>query len=122
MKEFDKKITQNARNLRQRETAVEKLLWSRLRGRQFNNLKFKRQFAIKFQYDGRDRVLFADFFCHDQKLIIELDGSSHETKREQDILRDEVCENMGYQVLRFKNNEVSENIDKVLEEIAETVC
>lgn len=105
------KIIEAARNLRKGQTQAERVLWEILRGSQFKNFKFRRQHPI-----GR---FIADFFCYDAKLVIELDGSAHnsEEQKEYDLLRSNFINQQGFKVLRFKNNDVIFNTGKVLREI-----
>ncbi len=103
-----KKLTRTARKLRRDMTEAEKLLWSHLRGSQIEGQKFVRQFPI-----GRAVV---DFACRSAKLAIELDGGQH-SENEADEARTQLIEAHGYQVIRFWNNEVFENMDGVLESI-----
>ena len=107
--------TNLARELRKRQTPQEKLLWKRLRNRRLLNLKFNRQFVIR--YDEHS-IFIVDFYCHEKKLIIELDGGYHIKTRRQDQLRDQILSSMGYQVLRIKNEELS-MLPNVLRKIEE---
>ena len=88
----------NARRLRRGQTLAEDKLWAIVRGRRLNGFKFRRQVPI-------DRY-FADFVCWDAKLIVELDGPSHEDRELHDLVRTEVLEQCGYRVLRFDNEVV----------------
>jgi very-short-patch-repair endonuclease len=100
------------RALRKPGTPAERSLWLRLRNRQLNGLKFRRQHsAVPY---------FGDFFSFEARLVIELDGSQHgeERERQADELRTKYLESQGYRVLRFLNEEVLNNIDGVLETIA----
>lgn len=92
-------------------TPFEEKLWIYLRGRRFNNLKFRRQVAI-----GNYIV---DFVCKDEKLIIELDGSGHleNTQEKHDNIRDKYLKDLGYKIIRIYNNEIENNIEGVLEYI-----
>jgi very-short-patch-repair endonuclease len=101
-----------ARKLRRNQTDAERLLWSRLRNRQIAGLKFKRQVAI-------DRYV-VDFCWSDARLIGELDGGQHATRTAEDAGRTKALEAMGYLVLRFWNNDVTQNLEGVLEEILST--
>lgn len=101
------KQVKRARALRRSSTDAENLLWSRLRNRQFHNLKFRRQVPL-----GRYIV---DFYCHELRLVIEADGGQH--SEEVDRLRTEWLESEGYRVTRFWNHEVMDNIDGVLVEL-----
>src|SRR6478752_3649926 len=88
----------NARRLRRGQTMAEEKLWAIVRGRHLDGFKFRRQVPI-------DRY-FADFACWDAKLIVELDGPSHEDRFLYDEARTEVLERCGYRVLRFDNERV----------------
>ena len=92
-------------------TDAEKLLWSKIRGKQLNGLQFYRQKII-----GN---YIADFYCLKAKLAIEIDGGQHYSAegREKDRLRDESMTRAGIKVLRFSDREVLENFDSVLEKL-----
>jgi very-short-patch-repair endonuclease len=98
-----------ARHLRRNQTDAERLLWFRLRDRRLGGWKFRRQFPI-------DRFV-VDFFCADAHLIIEPDGGQYGVRTEADAQRTKILEAMGYLVRRYWNNEVTQNLDGVLEEI-----
>ena len=101
--------TQNARTLRKQATEAEKFLWSKLRGRQIEGWKFRRQQPIG--------SFVADFVCLERKLVIELDGGQHAEQKWRDRQRDTWMEEEGFEVLRFWNNELFENLVGVLETI-----
>jgi very-short-patch-repair endonuclease len=84
-------VEERAKELRGAMTRAEVILWQRLRGRQMRGLKFRRQEPL-----GN---FIADFFCAPAKLVIELDGGSHEGRAEQDALRDAILRAEGYTVL-----------------------
>ncbi|MEE9433596.1 MAG: DUF559 domain-containing protein [Sphingorhabdus sp.] len=107
-----KRLTPIARKLRQQQTEAEKLLWSRLRKRQLENAKFRRQMPI-------DNFV-ADFCCPKAKLIIELDGSQHSESPSNDE-RTRKLGDAGYIVLRYWNSEVFENLEGVLEGIRQAL-
>ena len=91
-------------------TDSEIALWMYLR-KGINGLKFRRQHPIG--------VYIADFYCHKAKLIVEIDGSVHnkEEVKIQDKIREEDIKQLGYEIIRFTNNEVHQSIDKVLDMI-----
>jgi very-short-patch-repair endonuclease len=99
--------------LRRNETEAEKRLWDELRGRRLVGAKFVRQYKI-------DNFI-ADFACRSARLAIELDGGQH-SQNQRDAGRTRVIEAFGYRVIRFWNNEVFENIDGVLQEIAQELA
>ena len=96
------------RKLRQKQTNAEELLWECLRRRRLGGLKFRRQHPI-----GR---YIADFYCPEAHLAIELDGSIHSFKdrKDYDNVRQEMIETRGIQVVRFKNQEIEQDIEGVL--------
>ena len=103
-------MTERARELRKRQTGPELKLWNAIRNRQLAGLKFRRQHAIG--------SYVVDFYCAAKKLVIELDGDSHnETNSESD--RDRQCwlEQNGIRVLRFENDDVLKDLDGVLDAI-----
>jgi len=102
-----------ARDLRNNPTEAEKLLWNKLKSKQLNDHKFRRQEPL-----GN---YIADFICLQKKLIIELDGGQHALNEDYDRVRTEFFEGYGYRVLRFWNNEVMENLDGVLHIIADAL-
>ncbi len=105
------KLYQYGRELRQSSTNTEKILWDCLRNRKFEGLKFRRQHPI-------DKYI-VDFYCHERKLVIELDGSSHDDNAtaQYDIARSHDLLGLDIRVIRFKNSEVENNIEFVLAEI-----
>jgi very-short-patch-repair endonuclease len=104
-----------ARELRQRQTEAEKMLWSRLRDRRLKGVKFRRQQPI-----GKYIVDFASF---KNRIIVEIDGGQHNERAiaEKDDERTVLLKGEGYHVLRFWNNEILKNVDGVLEVIRETL-
>jgi len=101
------------RELRRRQSDAEEKLWMNLRNRQLGGLKFRRQQSLG------DYIV--DFVSFDVKLIIEVDGGQHNelATTEKDKQRTKWLEGKGYQVIRFWNNDVLENVDGVLIRIKE---
>ena len=101
-----------ARTLRREATAAENILWQHLRNRQLNGAKFSRQVPID--------PYIADFACRSAKLVIEIDGVSHETpeQREHDAKRSGFLAAQGYRVMRYCNEEIFGDVGPVLEAIA----
>lgn len=100
-----------ARAMRRSGTDAEALLWQNLRNRNMSGFKFRRQHPV-------DKYI-ADFYCHEAKLIIEVDGKVHEDyeQKEYDAGRTYELEQLGITVLRFKNSEVENSIEEVLDQI-----
>ncbi|MEE8434370.1 MAG: endonuclease domain-containing protein, partial [bacterium] len=83
------------------------------KGKKLHGIKFRRQHPL-------DRFI-VDFFAPENRLIIEIDGPIHNNSREEDLARQSHLEQMGYRFIRFTNDEVIQNIVKVLGEISESV-
>jgi very-short-patch-repair endonuclease len=101
-----KGIVENARNLRKRLTRAEMIMWSVLRKRQQNGMRFRRQHPVGYY--------IADFYCVDYKLVIEIDGGSHIGKEEYDERRSQFITDHGLTILRFTNEQVLNNLNEVL--------
>lgn len=99
--------TEKARILRKNMTKQERILWTFLRKKNINNLKFRRQYPI-----GNYIV---DFICNEKKLIIEIDGGQHNENKNitYDQERTKYLESKGYKVIRFWNNDIDNNIEEV---------
>jgi len=97
---------ERARSLRRATTPAESKLWSKLRNRQLGGFKFTRQEPIGPYY--------VDFVCRERRLIVELDGGQH-AESDADQGRDSDLCALGYRVIRIWNNEVTENINGVLQ-------
>ena len=105
--------TKLQRNLRNAPTDAESKLWQRLRHRQLEGYKFRRQHPFG--------DFIVDFACLEHKVVVELDGSQHADRVECDSKRTLFLEYAGMIVLRFWNNEVFGNIEGVLEIILRTL-
>ncbi len=104
-------IFKNAKQLRDNATKHEKLLWEHLSGNKILGLRFKRQHPVA-RY-------IADFYCHKLKLVIEIDGQSHDLDQQKayDQIRTEEMEGLGITVVRFTNEEVEKEMSKVIQSI-----
>jgi len=110
-------IIETARALRRKSTKGESVLWQELRNRKLKGAKFHRQYALKFIIDGCKRFFVADFYCAEHKLVIEIDGKIHERQHDYDEMRTFIMNTMGIKVIRFKNEEVENNLEDVLSQI-----
>jgi very-short-patch-repair endonuclease len=113
MKQSTRVIRDRARQLRRNQTDAERKLWARLRSRGLCGIKFRRQYPIS--------LFITDFCCFEQHLVVELDGGQHAEQTEADQRRSDLLTRHGYRVLRFWDNEVMQNIDGVLQRIAEAL-
>ena len=110
--EFKPRDTERARELRRTAKPVERLLWRYLSRSQLG-AKFSRQMPVG--------PFFADFLCRQHKLIVELDGYSHDIQPERDVMRDAYLRRAGYRVLRFSNEDVSHATEAVVTVIREAL-
>ena len=103
------------KELRKNSTESEKKLWQHLRNRQFEGIKFYRQYGIG--------SYIADFYFPSIKLVIELDGSGHFTPEglEYDKIREEFMKSIDIKTIRFNNNDVLTNVEGVLEIIRKEI-
>jgi very-short-patch-repair endonuclease len=98
--------TARARSLRRRMTDAERRLWSKLRLRQIEGFRFRRQAPVG--------PYIVDFICLETKLIIEVDGGQHAAEKDKDDERTAWLEAEGYRVVRFWNNDVLSNTEGVV--------
>lgn len=110
-------IKTTSRNLRKKQTNAENIFWQLIRNRKFEGKKFYRQFPIKFKIDFTEKFFIADFYCHECKIVVEIDGKIHDNQKEYDQFRTEIIEQFGIKVVRFTNNDVENNIENVLSEL-----
>jgi very-short-patch-repair endonuclease len=98
------------KKLRKKATYAEKILWKQLKAKQFG-IKFRRQYNIGYY--------IVDFYCHERKLIIELDGSIHGEKEQmlKDMQRQKYLENKKYTVVRYTNEQIKYDLEGVLQDI-----
>ncbi|RFS36119.1 endonuclease domain-containing protein [Acinetobacter sp. SWAC5] len=108
---LDPQLLMFAKSMRHTATDAEQLMWQLLRAKRFMNLKFRRQHVIK--------PYIVDFYCHEIGLVIELDGSQHNTEdgKEYDAERTKFLEALGLTVVRYWNHDVLERTDVVLEHL-----
>jgi very-short-patch-repair endonuclease len=106
--------TENARALRSDMTFAERKLWHAIRARQILGRRFRRQHPIG--------PYIADFACIERSLVVELDGGQHQDQLARDERRTAFLQLQGWQVLRFWNNDVLNNLDGVLAKIADALA
>jgi len=109
-----KLIFERAKKLRNNVTNEEMILWGMLKDK-FPTVKFRRQHPIS--------NYIADFYCHSQKLIIEIDGSIHDIEevKMNDAQRQKDLENLGLRIIRFTNKEIRNNMNTVLQSIEKNI-
>jgi len=98
-----------AQFLRRNLTEAERLLWHQLRDRRVGGVRFRRQYRLG--------AYVVDFVCLQVRLVIEVDGPSHEFTLEADQRRTEWLENQGFRVIRFTNDQVMKNLSGTIQMI-----
>jgi very-short-patch-repair endonuclease len=98
-----------SRDLRQRSTFTEKIVWNMLRNRRMFGYRFKRQVV----FDG----FILDFFCNELRLAIEIDGPIHENQKEYDALRQFIIEQEDVRFIRVTTREIEESPEKLTKAI-----
>ncbi len=108
-------IFEKAKLLRQHLTKTEASLWDELRNRKLG-VKFRRQHPISFY--------IVDFYCHEKRLVIEVDGNYHLNSSQQndDQVREDELQNLGLRIVRFTDEQVLKQIEKVIEEIKSEIA
>jgi very-short-patch-repair endonuclease len=99
--------------MRKAPTGAEAKLWQAIRKGQIRGVQFRRQHAIE--------RFIPDFCCLEIRLIIEVDGPIHQYTQEEDQIRQAYLESIGYEVLRFSNLDVFNNLRAVLDVIDASV-
>jgi very-short-patch-repair endonuclease len=105
------KQLEGAKELRRAMTPAEKILWKRVKANKLNGLHFRRQQIV--------HGYFADFYCHQHELIVELDGGIHEFQQEYDADREAYLIALGFRIIRFSNEEIERDLKGVLQKIVE---
>ena len=108
-----KEIIRRAKSLRWRQTPCEERLWKILRKGNLNGLKFRRQHPLSYYV--------VDFYCHELRLVIEVDGDIHEKPeiKEYDAKREKAIRELGLTMMRFSNEDVYFNSGWIVLKILE---
>ena len=111
----DPLIFQKAKELRNKLTPAEQTLWLRLK-EQFPEYKFRRQHPIS--------IYIVDFYCHKLKLVIEVDGSIHDSTEAKlnDEKRQGDLENLNLTVIRFTNEQIRSEVENVINRISSVIA
>ena len=106
------RMVEVARTFRKEATASEAVLWRALRGRQLAGRKFRRQQPIG--------PFVVDFFCAEERLIVEVDGAIHDTQQEADAYRQSLIESLGLRFVRLPAVMVETDLDTALQRITQS--
>jgi len=110
----DHRLIAYARDNRKAMTEPETRMWLELRAERFEAIKFRRQKVI-----GR---FIVDFAANDPKLVIEIDGNTHDNDDARDVARTRFLESEGYRVVRYSNSDVMKNLEGVLMHLAAVIA
>jgi very-short-patch-repair endonuclease len=88
-----------------------------LRRKKICGKKFLRQYPFFHDISGKETFFAGDFYCHEEKLIVELDGKYHKYRLKEDEERTKILNSLGLKVIRFNNKEITNNLGYVLSEI-----
>lgn len=105
--------TSFARRLRRNQTPQEDILWQILRNKGLRGLKFRRQVPL-----GSYTV---DFLCYQHRLIIEVDGTSHDLRNDYDESREHHLQTVGFRILRFTNGQIEHDLSSVIARILRAI-
>ena len=111
--EYNGKLKERAKDMRQTGNLAETLIWDRLKNKKLCEATFCRQKVIG--------SYIADFCCETKKIVIEIDGSSHDAKIEYDNERDKYLEAAGFEVIRISADDVLNNMIGVVRRLEEVV-
>ncbi len=106
--QYKKSNKQLASNLRNKSTLSEVLLWQKLKAKHL---------GYRFIRQKRIGNYIVDFYCKDLKLVIEIDGLSHDEKTKEDEIRQNEIEKLGIRFLRFSDGDVKRNMNDVIRTI-----
>lgn len=108
--------------LRKNSTKAERKFWDKVRNKKFFGQKFYRQYPIFHDITGKEPFFVADFFCHTDKLIVELDGKYHQYRLKEDEDRTKILNYLGLRVIRFTNDEIMTNFEGVLKTLIKNLA
>lgn len=105
------------RELRTNSTEAEKILWDAVRNKKLGGKKFYRQYPFFHDITGKETFFVGDFYCHDEKLIVELDGKYHQYQLKEDKERTKILNHLGLKVIKFNNEETKNDLSGVIRKI-----
>ncbi|MFQ5709099.1 MAG: endonuclease domain-containing protein [bacterium] len=108
-------MKQTVRTLGKNQTRSEWIFWQAVRNRKLRGKKFLRQHPIRFKVDARQRFFVTDFYCHEGKLVVGIDGKIHLCRKDYHELRTHMINALGIEVIRFRDEGIETNLEAVLE-------
>ena len=111
--EIRRRMIEVAREFRKEPTSGERILWNALRGKKLDGIKFRLQQPVGY--------FVVDFYSSTYRLVVEVDGSIHQSQREADAARQEILEGLGLVVLRIETEIIEKNLTMALELIRQSI-
>jgi very-short-patch-repair endonuclease len=111
---YNPRLKKIARKLRKDMTLSEILFWQQIKGKKLLGYDFHRQKPI-------DEYV-VDFYCPRLKLVLEIDGDSHDGKEEADKIRQDKLESLGLTVMRFWDSDVKNSVDGIIDQLREWIA
>jgi len=96
-------------------------LWEAVRNKKLGGKKFYRQYPFFHDVTGKETFFVTDFYCHEEKLIIELDGKYHQYRLKEDKERTKILNYLGLKEIRFRNEDIMSDLEGVIHKIKETL-
>ena len=113
-------IKETSKKLRNNMTESEIILWSFIKWwKLWINFLRQKPMYVYTEYNWQDRFIIPDFYCHEKKIILEIDWSVHNLKEIYllDKYKKELLNNKWYKVIRIKNEDIKNNVNDVLKTI-----
>lgn len=114
-------ILQRSRSLRKNQTLEERVVWEIVRNRRLMSLKFSRQLPIIYNRIKTLNYYIVDFYCHELKLVLEIDGKIHDFQKEYDQEREAIINDFGLRIIRIKNEETKDKNELKIK-LTELIC
>ncbi|MBD3244658.1 MAG: DUF559 domain-containing protein [Candidatus Moranbacteria bacterium] len=106
---YNSNLVRESRLMRKNQTKAEKEIWGKVLSRKQTGYKFRRQKPIN--------RFIVDFYCKQLLLIIEIDGKDHEYKKDYDKEREAYLKKMGFEIIRYTNEEIIDNLKEIKENL-----
>ena|SRR5690606_11371601 len=116
-------VLEMARHMRQNPTPAEQVFWEKVRNKRFLGRKFYRQYIIEYcEIIGVKSHFIADFYCYHNRVIVEIDGDVHDFQKQYDKKREDILKAIGFQIIRFRNEDVLFNWDQTASKLVHVLA
>jgi very-short-patch-repair endonuclease len=104
------------RTMRRTQVSLEQIFWEKVR-KLDPLLNFIRHKIIFIDYSGGRHIYYADFYCRQKKLVVEIDGHNPDSPKEHDLNREYMERNLGFRIFRIQKENAEQNINRIIQEI-----